>query len=64
MSDQQDPPVTRPTKAIVAGVVAFTATLATAAADNAVTWGELALVAAGTAAAVGAVYGVTNRPVS
>lgn len=60
MSDQ---PVTRPTKAVIAGVVALTGSLAVAAVDNAITLGEALVALATTAAAVGAVYGVTNKPV-
>lgn len=60
MSDQ---PITRPTKAIIAGVVALTGSLAVAAVDNAITLGEALVGLAATATAVGAVYGVTNKPV-
>lgn len=60
MSEQ---PVTRPTKAVIGGIVALTGSLAVAAVDNAITLGEALVALATTAAAVGAVYGVTNKPV-
>lgn len=56
------PEPTRPTKAIFAGLIALAGGLATALADNAVTPLEGVLVAGTVIAAVGAVYGVTNKP--
>ena len=48
-------------KAIVAAVVAFTGTAATAAADGAITYGEWWGIAAATAVALATVYGIPNR---
>lgn len=47
-------------KAVVAFLVSGTGALATAAADNRVTLGEVAFVVAVALAAFGAVYGVRN----
>jgi hypothetical protein len=55
--------LTKPTKAVVAFFVAGTGALAVALTDNAMTWGEGAVVLATAVAAAGAVYGVTNKPV-
>lgn len=49
-------------KAIIAGVVSLTGSLAVAGVDNAITLGEALVAIAAAAAAVGAVYGVSNKP--
>lgn len=53
---------TKPTKAIVAGVVYAAGWVVTALADSHITAQEWGAGAVGLALAVGAVYGVTNRP--
>lgn len=55
---------TKPTKAILAGAVAFLGALAAATVtDNTLSLGELVTALSSTAVAVAAVYRVTNAPV-
>ena len=51
-------------KAIIGGIVSLTGSLAVAGVDNAITLGEALVAIAASAAAVGAVYGVSNGKAS
>jgi hypothetical protein len=53
---------TKPTKAIFAGLVTAAGQVATIFADGAATVAEWAIGAGAVIAAVGVVYGVTNKP--
>jgi hypothetical protein len=55
-------PQTKPTQAVVAGVVYAAGWVVTALADSHITAQEWGAGVVGLAVAVGAVYGVTNRP--
>ena len=48
-------------KAIIGAVVSLTGSLAVAGVDNAITLGESLVATAAAAAALGAVYGVSNK---
>lgn len=56
------PPATRPTKAIVGALLAVAAGIASGLTDGRLTWPECSSAVLAGLAALGAVYGVTNRP--
>lgn len=61
-ADPVAPAPTKPTKAIVGGLIAGCFAVATVFTDGVVTVPEVAIAVAGVIGVVGGVYGVTNKP--